>query len=163
MMPDLFVRSALVPALSLLPPRMDTPSARAMVLAICLQESRLLSRRQVNGPAKGYPQFELAGVEGVLTHRATALRARDVCLLLDVGPTAPSVYLALEYQDVLACCFARLLIWTLPAPLPTRSESELGYGQYLAAWRPGRPRPDAWSQNFEDGWRTVDALGVRNV
>ena len=40
-------------ALSLLPPRMDTPLARRYVLAIALQESRFEHRRQIGGPARG--------------------------------------------------------------------------------------------------------------
>jgi hypothetical protein len=73
---ELFMHHGLTPALSLLPPRMDTPEARALVLAICLQESGgLYNRLQIGGgPARGYPQFEKGakakpgGVYALLNH-----------------------------------------------------------------------------------------------
>jgi hypothetical protein len=156
MTPALFVELALTPALKLLPPRMDTPAARAMVLAIVLQESELKARRQYRGgPARGYGQFELAGVMGVMKHQASAEHASHICELLDVNPVAITIHEALEYQDVLAAAFARLLLWTLPKPLPKREEQRQGWEQYLSAWRPGKPRPFDWPANYALAWVTV--------
>ncbi len=54
MTPAEALASAVVPALSLLPGKMDTPEARVMLLAIGLQESHLTFRRQrPTGPARG--------------------------------------------------------------------------------------------------------------
>lgn len=39
MTPQIYLRCAIAPALSLLPPALDTPPARQMLLAIGLQES----------------------------------------------------------------------------------------------------------------------------
>lgn len=51
----LITTQAIEPALSLLPARMDSSRARAMLLAIGLQESRFEYRRQMNnGPARGF-------------------------------------------------------------------------------------------------------------
>ena len=61
MTPAQFLRFAIDPALSLLPPVMDTRAARAMIISICLQESRLQHRRQIGGPARGFAQFERGG------------------------------------------------------------------------------------------------------
>ncbi|WP_185950009.1 hypothetical protein [Bordetella trematum] len=48
------IKWAINPALALLPPGMDTPAARVMLLSIGLHESRFLHRRQLgNGPARG--------------------------------------------------------------------------------------------------------------
>lgn len=44
--------TAIVPALELLPPKMSSKRAVVMMLAIGLQESRLIYRRQIKGPAK---------------------------------------------------------------------------------------------------------------
>lgn len=44
--------AAIAPALALLPARMSSPQAEAMLLAIGLQESCLVHRRQHNGPAR---------------------------------------------------------------------------------------------------------------
>ena len=42
-------------AFSLLPPNMDSREARVMLLAIGMQESRFKHRKQIGGPAKGFP------------------------------------------------------------------------------------------------------------
>lgn len=145
---ETFTRLALAPGLSLLPGRMDTREARVLLMAICIQESGLRHRRQLGGgPARGYAQFETAGVQGVLTHRASSEHAVRVCCELDVEPTTPAVHAALEHHDALTVCMARLLLWTLPAPLPAVDATAGAWDQYIAAWRPGRPRPEHWPQS----------------
>ncbi|OMG90710.1 hypothetical protein [Achromobacter xylosoxidans] len=49
---DTIVTDAINPTLALLPAAMDTPAARVMLLAIGLQESRFVRRRQIGGPAR---------------------------------------------------------------------------------------------------------------
>ena len=157
MTPALFLDVALSPALRMLPPKMDTPEARALLVAIALQESELRNRRQMSGgPARGYFQFERAGVTGVLKHRVSSELARAVCGALDLAPTVGQVHRAIEYHDVLAVGFARLLLWTLPVRLPTRHEPKDAYAQYIDAWRPGTPRPADWPANFTAAWRIVE-------
>ena len=63
---------------------------------------------------------------------------------------------AIEHNDVLACCFARLNLWWLPGALPTRTEPLKGWNQYLKAWRPGEPHPETWPAFFEDAWNRVE-------
>jgi len=46
MIPRRWINTALIPALALLPQRMDSPPARAMLVAIGLQESELATRHQ---------------------------------------------------------------------------------------------------------------------
>lgn len=160
MTPQTFLRIALEPALSLLPAAMDTPPARALVLAICLQESRLLYRRQIRGPARGFAQFELGGgVTGVLTHSATRPLIERVLAELRYVPAASACYDAIEHHDVLACVFARLLLWTDAAPLPARDQADVGWDIYLRTWRPGRPHPDTWSGHFACAWAIVEPAG----
>ena len=57
-----FAGHVLPAAFALLPTRMDSPEARALVTAICLQESALKHRRQIGGPARGLAPFFLEGV-----------------------------------------------------------------------------------------------------
>ena len=137
----------LLAALSLLPPRMDTPLARRYVLAIALQESRFEHRRQISGPARGFWQFERSGVLGLIRHPATAphLTAAIVALKYDAGMAMDDVgiHAAIEHNDVLACVLARLNLWWLSAPLA--ADQDGAWAQYLEAWRPGRPRPETWS------------------
>lgn len=126
-------------AAQLLPDRMASNRADALLLAIGLQESLLVARRQHNnGPARGLWQFERGGsVRGVLTHPATSAHARRLCELRGVAPVAHDVWEALEHDDVLAAGFARLNLWWLPQSLPELGDGARAFQQYLDAWRPG--------------------------
>jgi len=142
----------------LLPSAMDSVAARAMLLAIGLQESRFEHRVQIGGPAHGYWQFEQGGgVVGVMSHPAVKERTRAVCGFRGVAFSAPQIYSAIVNDDVLACCCARLLLYTLPGRLPNQDERELGWAQYTEAWRPGMPHRQTWDAFFDLGWKT--ALG----
>ena len=145
--------TALLPALRMLPPRMDSPEARAMIIAIGLQESRLQWRKQIAGPAHGYLQFERSGgVAGVLTHPSSQRYAKECCVRLDIEPEPVSVYMAIVYNDVLACVFGRLLLWTSPMKLPKRDEPLAAYMLYLSCWRPGKPHPESWDGHYAKAW-----------
>lgn len=128
--------------------------ARRMLLAIALQESgpQLAARYQNSpaanpGPARGFFQFErVGGCTGVLTNRLSASLARRVCEALTVIPDAAAVWRALEGHDLLAVCFARLLLLTDPAELP--EEPEAAWEYYRRTWRPGRPHPNVWERNW---------------
>ncbi len=155
------VAGAVNPALALLPAKMDTPAARVQLLAIGLQESRFLHRRQTKGPAMGFWQFERGGgVRGVLSHASTWQAAREVCAARDVEPTASDVYNMLEHDDVLAAAFARLLLWTDPARLPAVGEVNAAWALYLRTWRPGKPHPQTWGGLYA---QAVAEVGDGNV
>jgi hypothetical protein len=159
MSPQRLLRTAIMPALELLPPTMDTLEARAMVLAICLQESDLRYRRQrAGGPARGFAQFELSGgVAGVLTHRTTQRYIQSALAVLCYDPLADpeTCHEAIEHNDVLAMVFARLLLFTVPGYLPQQQQVDKAWAQYLEGWRPGTPRPDEWPVNFARAWAVV--------
>lgn len=123
-----------------------------MLLAIGLQESRFEHRRQVGGPARGFWQFELGGIRGVLSHKASKEPAGGVLDALAYNRDPADSYQAIEHNDVLACCYARLLLWTLPDPLPKRGEADEGWRQYVEAWRPGKPHRATWDAYFEESW-----------
>jgi hypothetical protein len=144
-------------ALALLPPAMDTPAARALVLAIGLQESRFRARRQLRGgPARGYWQFELAGgVAGVLTHPSSRPHIARVLAQYGYPHGAHACWEAIEHNDVLAAVFARLLLWTLPSGLPAADQVELAWATYLEAWRPGAPHPELWPACYAQAWARV--------
>ena len=164
MTPEFFLQVPLKGALKILPTNMDSPAARAMVIAICLQESKLTHRRQVGGPARGFAQFEQGGgVVGVLTHPQISAYTKVVCASLDVAPTTTAVYAALEQNDVLAAALARLLLWTVPETLPIKSEPEKGWSQYILAWRPGKPHKETWAANFAHAWDLVEADAAQEV
>lgn len=138
-------KTAISPALALLPASMDSAAARVMLLAIGLQESRFVHRRQIGGPARGFWQFERGGgVRGVLTHPASRDRAKHICGLRQVDAVAAAVYDALDTDDVLAAVFARLLLWTDAARLPAVGDVQGGWDLYARTWRPGKPHPHTW-------------------
>jgi hypothetical protein len=148
------IKHFIEPGLSLLPERMDTPEARIMLVAIGLQESRFEYRFQIGGPARGFWQFEKGGgVAGVITHGSTRESIARVCSDLRFECTPESCYIAIAYSDALACVFARLLLWTLPLPLPGNTDS--AWNQYLQAWRPGKPHPEMWDGHYAKAKKMV--------
>lgn len=141
-------------AMTFLPGRMDTPEAKALVLAIGFQESGFAHRRQVGGPARGFWQFEEGGgVNGVLGHRLTKPLLEQILPLLVVKPW--ECFDAIAHNDVLACILARLLLWTHPPTLPTRGDVMQSWAYYRATWRPGKPQPATWETNYARAWEMV--------
>jgi hypothetical protein len=157
--PAVLIRSAITPALSLLPPRMDSRAARALLVACAFQETHIAHRRQLgNGVGRSYWQFEgkpKQAISGVLGHPASRDLARQLCAALDVEPTTAAVYQAVEYCDTLAAGFARLLLWTDPAPLPLPDEREVAWRYYLRCWNPGLPRKKDWPASWATGWASL--------
>jgi hypothetical protein len=149
-----FIKGPLADALAILPAQMDKPEARVMVTAICLQESGLIHRKQLgNGPARGYPQFELGtrqsrgGVWGVYLHEASRYWLDHLCAARGVQFLPESIWRSMETDDVLAAGVARLLLFTDPKRLPSIDDPDGAWGLYLRTWRPGKPRPAEWPGN----------------
>lgn len=154
---DVVVREIIPVTMRLLPIGMDSPAARAMLVAIGLQESRFIHRRQIKGPARGFLQFERGGgVRGVLTHPATAQTARQLADTLCYPADEHTLYAALEHNDVLALAFGRLLLWTLPGRLPGPQEPVEGWRQYMESWRPGKPHEGTWQAFYAEAWTRVE-------
>ena len=151
------LRDIIGPAAALLP-SMDSPKARMMLLAIGLQESRFEHRRQIGGPARGFWQFESGGgVRGVLQHKASIYDAVKVCHQRGVGGSTKEVYERLEHDDILACCFARLLLLTDPKPLPVIGDTDGSWEYYLRNWRPGKPHRYTWDDLYGKAFALMEA------
>lgn len=150
------LRNDIIPAaLALLPQKMDSPEARAFLIAVALQETGLRHRRQVGGPAIGLWQWELAQVGLVLRHDVVGPMARNVlgALLYEPGnPPHERLHAAMEHNDILQCAFSRLLLWPDAAPLPKRDNVQGFIATYLRVWRPGRPRLDTLPANWAAAW-----------
>ena len=108
---DQITKAGLNPALALLPASMDTPQARVMLLAIGLQESRFVHRRQLVGsppkpigPAKSFWQGEKGGgmVRGVRYHEHSRTLAKLLCQARGMEPNDQAIWNAIEHDDVLA-------------------------------------------------------------
>lgn len=143
--------------MALLPPNLNTPNAKAMLIAIGLQESRFLYRRQMgDGPARGFWQFEQGGaVRGVLNHSLTRGLARGLVDTLVYDDYPATVWNALEHNDILAMGFARLNLLWLPANLPQPDQAEEAWQQYFAAWQPGKPHRETWDAYYAQAWQEV--------
>jgi len=162
MTPREFVRGPLADALAILPAAMNKPEAQVMVTAICLQESGLIYRKQMgNGPARGFPQFELGtrqsrgGVWGIYLHDASRFWLDRLCAARGVQFLPESIWRALETDDVLAAGIARLLLFTDPYRLPAIDDADGSWGLYLRTWRPGKPRAETWP-----GYHAQARIGV---
>lgn len=152
---DSILHSAINPAMRMLPPKMDSDAARVMLLSIGLQESRFLHRAQivhgkpgVKGPARSYWQLEAGGgVAGVMRHDDTREHAAALCRHFDVPFEVGRVHASIEFKDVLAAGFARLLLWADPLPLPpVDADHETAWKAYISAWRPGKPHRHTWDE-----------------
>src|SRR5213592_525684 len=107
---DEISKTAIDPALKLLPAAMDKPQARVMLLAIGQQESRFEHREQIGGPARGFWQFESGGgVKGVMNHPLTSVMAKAICADCGVPFERALIHQTLAKNDELAAAFARLL------------------------------------------------------
>lgn len=158
MTPDTYLQVGITPALAILPRRFDSREARAMMLAIAWQESKLKARRQMaHGPARSYSQFELGGLIGVLKHPATAPAAAAFIHELDYSDLPPDDLLkVMEWDTVLAAGLTRLNLFWHAAPLPKQDQRAQGWSYYLFCWNPGKPRPDDWAESWAIGWQAVD-------
>ena len=143
---DTILKTAIDPAMALLPGVPDTRESRCLLLAIGLQESRFEHRRQMgNGPARGFWQFETGGVRGVVNHATSAGLLRKLCAARNVPCSATEIWRAIEHDDVLAAGLARLLIFTDPFKLPALGDVDGAWRLYAhRCWRPGKPHPETW-------------------
>lgn len=136
---------AITPALLLFPPKLTSPAARVMLLAIGQQESRFIYRCQVGGPARSFWQFEKGGgVHGVMTHPMTTALCRVLCKARSVDFDINAVYAAMEFDDVLGAGMARLLLYSDAAPLPAINDAQGAWDCYVRNWGPGKPRRETW-------------------
>lgn len=144
-------------AMALLPGAMNTQEAEAEILAAGLQESEFEARVQgSSGPAHGYWQFERnGGVKELLSDDRTASLLATALHTLNYPRDVKACYNGIVDNDVLACCFARVLLWKFPERLPTMNEPQRGWEQYNKSWRPGKPRPKDWPDNFAEAWKIV--------
>lgn len=144
----------------LLPGKFRSTEATLLLLAIGLQESRFQHRAQVKGPARGFWQFEAIGARGVLEHPATSVNAEAVTLLANLrnlvffcGASnrdfANGLIRAFTLNDQLAAAFARLNLYTDPAPLPRVGDAEAAWAYYLRIWRPGDPKRSTWNGLYQ--------------
>lgn len=150
---DTILRTAINPALQLLPAKMDSDAARVMLLAAGLQESRFQYRFQIvkgrpylKGPAKSYWQHERGGgVICVMTNAATRELAQGLCVARGVEFNSHAIHAAIEIDDVLAAAWSRLLLWADPKPLPgVDADHETAWQCYLRCWNPGKPHRHTW-------------------
>lgn len=146
---DALLRTAINPALGMLPTAMDTDDARVLLLAITLQEADAIHRVQFGGgPAHGlWMMEENGGVRGVMQHPASRDFALSICSTRHLVFDRYAVWQAIVQDNILAAAFARLLLWTDVRALPDVDRADDAWQIYLRLWRPGKPRPLDWPTN----------------
>lgn len=161
-----FIRTAITPALAMLPAEMDSAAARIQLLTTGLQESLFLHRRQLVGkpprpigPAKSFWQGEQGGgmVHGVRVHLDTRDLAAQIYRARGVPANDGAIWNAIEHDDVLAAGLARLLLWSDPRPLPVVGDEDGAWALYLRTWRPG-----AYARGTPDERATLHAKWLVN-
>lgn len=151
-----FLHLAINPALDLLGPKYRSNEARLLLLAIGYQESGWEDRVQVKGPARSFLQFELGGgVLGVMRHNASKDMMRFVCAALRYPFDSQALHDAMADNDVLAAAMGRLLLWTDPRPLPAIGDTGAAWQTYFRNWRPGKPHPERWPENYRKALRDL--------
>lgn len=150
------------------PASFNSPQARALIIAICLQESEFKHRRQlvrgfrewwksVTTPAAGFPQFERIGIREVLQHHSSRKMALAVLDTFGYPEDVDTIHEALVHNDLLAAVWARLALWRHPDALPGEHEMEFAWHYYLRIWAPGIPHPEKWAACWREAWRIVNA------
>jgi len=140
------------------PPEWNSIRAYNMQLAIAYQESTMLFRRQINGPARGWWQFELGGLKGTEMHKASSKVMHNTWVDLHLPDNLQLRLAALEFCDLWSAVAARCLLRTLADPLPELNQPEEGWKQYIAAWNPGKPRPEKWTTSWAKARSVTDNL-----
>jgi hypothetical protein len=83
-----------------------------------------------------------------MSHSATTEMARVLCRDRNVPFDPGAAWGRLEFDDVLAAGFARLLLWSDPKPLPRDMEG--AWQSYSErTWRPGKPHFKTWPAFWE--------------
>lgn len=133
--------------------RIEHTLAKVQLLAIALLESDgLRARHQYNkGPGRGLWQFEdgpRKALDLLMHHPQTEEALRKLCEHFIIRWQRSELMLALTYNDIFAAGVARLLLWTIPRPLPPLGNTREAWEQYLEAWRPGKPQATKWPQCY---------------
>jgi hypothetical protein len=146
MLPSDFNTRVIIPGVHLFPFQ-DSPLAQKILLAIAGQESGWLEREQIDGPARGFWQFERpGGVRGVMNHIMCKSRLEAFCAKMEIPFDEYTIFEAIAWCDPLAYVMARLLLWTDPGPLPT--DADTVWELYVRCWRPGKPKPLTWASYY---------------
>jgi len=149
MIPVSTIQEALV---TLLPAAMNSQTVCTLLGAIGLQESNFAYHQQIGGPAHSFWMFEENGIRAVMTNPSSHDYAMDLCTHFGLAFSVESVYDAMLTNDLLACAFARLLLWDDVHPLPSLGDVNGAWQYYVNNWRPGRPRPLDWPANYQMAW-----------
>lgn len=134
------------------------PEAAVLLLAIAIQESQLLYRKQFDGgPARGLFQME-PGDRAMM-----ALLMKKNHTLRKMLPTENHevMWKMLEdpENDKYAVYIARAALKTDPDPLPKLGDMEGAWAAYVKHWRPGKPRKEKWALSYEaalGAWRSYN-------
>ena len=162
MTPGLLNRLIVDPVLSWLGEPFASLEASVMLLAIALQETNLETRDQgsdeVPGPALGLFQFEQIAVQDFQQNGNPRCHAAVLDLAFPLEPR--KLWQAIGAgADHLAAVLARDCLWRrIPGPLPALGDVDEAWRQYVEAWKPGKPHPERWPDNYAKALETVGGV-----
>lgn len=129
--------------------RFVSVEARILLLAIGLQESEFKHRKQIGGPAHSFWQEEPNGIRAVMHNEITKPYLQCVCAAMGIEFNLDEIYHEVVHNDELACVVARLILYADPHKLPEVGDQDGAWACYLFNWRPGKPRPADWPNNYK--------------
>jgi len=130
--------------------------AECILLAIGLQESAFLTRRQDHGPAHGFWQFETEAVKDFVDNGEERLQQAVINTGLRLVSAELYTGITTADGDQAACIMARDLIFRDPAALPNIGDLNHAWHYYIRNWRPGKPSFNRWEHSYA---RAVVLLG----
>lgn len=129
--------------------------SQVLMLAIAGQESGWSHRFQQGGPARSFWQFESSGLWGVVSHQRARTTMLAVCKALAIADLNKDLFEAIAYNDAMAFCAARMLLWIDTRPLPAIGDKNASWDYYIRNWRPGKPRREDWDAVYAEAQAAV--------
>lgn len=164
-----FLRTEIRPALLGMQQRFRGAAAECMLAAIPHQETNYASLYQIGDDgqpieelARGFYQFELAGVSGTMNHPANDWLLPLLAKNGFVDPTPESIHWALPGSSALQIWLARSNLWwnsePLVEPIADAAHEEAAWQYYLFCWNPGQPHRSSWGPAWTNAVKAVEAV-----
>ena len=140
--------------------QLASPHAGRLILAAAIQESDLMHRHQIGGPAHGFGQEEPIGAAEALRIDNSILRTRFLDRI-GLPQDAVELHRALEWSEIGMVISARLKLWPISAPLPASAFDEaVAWHQYKTAWKPGKPHRHRWQHSWSTACQAMTDVGL---
>lgn len=138
-------------------PKYSAPEAQLMCVATALQETRLQTRVQTNGPARGFTQTQENSIADVKNNPASKVLFCKWCDILGIPYDPTRIYGRLTSRDDVDAAMFRLRLWCEPKPIPAIGDMTGAWLAYCDVQRPGKPDLSRWEQVYPQALATLQA------